>query len=91
MAFSSSTHLGSISFQFKNPSTSSSVVPRVLLSLTDDSSKPAGRISADSAPKARFVARRRETVSVRQLQRPLSNCFSIHGFYSDFLCDLQVV
>lgn len=29
--------------------------------------------ATDSPPKARFVARRKESVSVRQLQRPLSN------------------
>ncbi|CAI0442525.1 unnamed protein product [Linum tenue] len=31
------------------------------------------RASADSAPKARFVARRKESISVSQLGRPLSN------------------
>ncbi|EPS69171.1 hypothetical protein M569_05597, partial [Genlisea aurea] len=34
-------------------------------------------ISADSAPKARFVARRTESVSVRQLQRPLNEYMSL--------------
>lgn len=31
------------------------------------------RNSADSSQKARFVARRKESVTVRQLERPLSN------------------
>ncbi|KAI5648533.1 hypothetical protein M9H77_34538 [Catharanthus roseus] len=73
----SSSHLSSISLKFRNPNTSSSVTPRVLLSLTDDSSNPVLRVSADSAPRARFVARRRETISVRQLERPLTDYMSL--------------
>ncbi|GAV87668.1 DUF1997 domain-containing protein [Cephalotus follicularis] len=35
------------------------------------------RASADSAPKARFIARRKESLSVRQLQRPLLEYMSL--------------
>ncbi|KMS98312.1 hypothetical protein BVRB_4g093800 [Beta vulgaris subsp. vulgaris] len=35
------------------------------------------RISSDLAPKARFVARRKETLSVQQLQRPLLEYMSL--------------
>ncbi|CAL1386950.1 unnamed protein product [Linum trigynum] len=35
------------------------------------------RASADSAPKARFVARRRESISVSQLGRPLTEYMSL--------------
>ncbi|XP_027104890.1 uncharacterized protein [Coffea arabica] len=71
---SSSTHWSSLSSRFRYPRLSA----RVLSSLTDDSSKSSVRISADSAaPKARFVARRRESVSVRQLQRPLGEYMSL--------------
>ncbi|KAJ0657616.1 hypothetical protein HanLR1_Chr14g0548751 [Helianthus annuus] len=40
---------------------------------SDDSSKPSFSVSAglSSAPKARFVARRTESISVRPLERPL--------------------
>lgn len=80
MALSSSslTHLNPVSFQFRRN-------PRIIIrnshlnSSSDDSTRPAFRISSDSAPRARFLARRTESVSVRQLQRPLSNisiCFT---------------
>lgn len=44
---------------------------------SDDVPKPSLSVSAESssAPKARFVARRTESVSVRPLQRPLRNYF----------------
>ncbi|GAB2276831.1 hypothetical protein Dimus_011544 [Dionaea muscipula] len=42
-----------------------------------DSPRSQFRISADSAPKARFIARRRDTISVRQLQRPLLEYMSL--------------
>uniref|UniRef100_A0A5B7BQF8 Uncharacterized protein n=1 Tax=Davidia involucrata TaxID=16924 RepID=A0A5B7BQF8_DAVIN len=76
---SSSAHLSSISFQFKNPRTSLSVKHDLLslASSSDESPKPSFRISADSSPKARFVARRRESVSVRQLERPLIEYMSL--------------
>ncbi|CAI0405300.1 unnamed protein product, partial [Linum tenue] len=35
------------------------------------------RASADSAPKARFVARRKESISVSQLGRPLTEYMSL--------------
>ncbi|KAK6137875.1 hypothetical protein DH2020_028383 [Rehmannia glutinosa] len=73
-----------IPFQFRNPRTAFRIrtSPHVvvlsnLASSSDDSSKSTLRISADSAPKARFVARRTESVSVRQLQRPLIEYMSL--------------
>ncbi|KAH6801737.1 RAP release 2 [Perilla frutescens var. frutescens] len=73
-----------IQFRFRNPNTPfrNSQSPYVvvlsnLASSPDDSSKSALRISADSSPKARFVARRTESVSVRQLQRPLTEYMSL--------------
>lgn len=42
-----------------------------------ESQKTLFRISSDLAPKARFVARRRETVPVQQLQRPLLEYMSL--------------
>ncbi|PIN04772.1 hypothetical protein CDL12_20555 [Handroanthus impetiginosus] len=74
----------SIPFQFRNPKTAfrSKSSPYVLVfsklaSSSGDSSKSTLRISAESAPKARFVARRTESVSVRQLQRPLVEYMSL--------------
>ncbi|KAK6137953.1 hypothetical protein DH2020_028309 [Rehmannia glutinosa] len=73
-----------IPFQFRNPRTAFRIraSPHVIVlsnlaSSPDDSSKSTLRISADSAPKARFVARRTESVSVRQLQRPLIEYMSL--------------
>ncbi|KAL0452041.1 UNVERIFIED_CONTAM: hypothetical protein Slati_1182200 [Sesamum latifolium] len=67
-----------IPFQFRNTRIGlrSSNSPHLVVfsnlsSSSDDASKSTLRISADSAPKARFVARRTESISVRQLQRPL--------------------
>ncbi|KAL7184783.1 hypothetical protein ACSBR2_026845 [Camellia fascicularis] len=80
MAFnSSSSHLSSISFHFKNPRSPLSAKRHVLLTLSspDESLKPSLRISADSAPKARFIARRRESVSIRELARPLMEYMSL--------------
>lgn len=37
------------------------------------SSTPSVRVSAISGTRARFVARRKESIAVRQLARPLSN------------------
>nr|GMD33637.1 uncharacterized protein LOC109192591 [Ipomoea batatas] len=51
-----------------------------MLSLTSpsyDSPRGSLRISADAAPKVRFIARRKESVSVRQLQRPLMEYMSL--------------
>ncbi|XP_048135230.1 uncharacterized protein LOC115749859 isoform X2 [Rhodamnia argentea] len=42
-----------------------------------DSRPPPLRVSASSNPKARLVARRKESVSVRQLDRPLSEYMSL--------------
>lgn len=74
-ASSSLTNLSYIPFHYKNPRFPTTSVPYALLNLTsssDDSSKRSLRITADSAPKARFIARRKESLSVKQLQRPLS-------------------
>ncbi|XP_021897901.1 uncharacterized protein LOC110814662 [Carica papaya] len=70
---------GSISFPTRNPKQS------LLLNVVSSSSSSANVLSrsflrvsaADSAPKARFIARRRESVSVRQLQRPLTEYMSL--------------
>ncbi|KAI3809230.1 hypothetical protein L1987_25200 [Smallanthus sonchifolius] len=78
-----------ISTQFrKNPTNSLPVHPRnALFGLTssssssdsDDLPKPSLSVSADSssAPKARFVARRTESISVRPLERPLLEYMSL--------------
>ncbi|KAH7839366.1 hypothetical protein Vadar_003258 [Vaccinium darrowii] len=76
---SSSSQLSSISFHIKNPraphylSTSLASPPPP----PNESPKSSLRISADSSPKARFIARRRESVSVQQLQRPLNEYMSL--------------
>ncbi|MFS7957590.1 hypothetical protein Hanom_Chr07g00668131 [Helianthus anomalus] len=90
MAFSSSFCYSSpISTQFtKKPTISLPVNPRnAMFALTsssdssssDDLPKPPLSVSADSnsAPKARFVARRTESVSVRPLERPLLEYMSL--------------
>ncbi|TQE08964.1 hypothetical protein C1H46_005347 [Malus baccata] len=72
MALSSfSIKFGSISCPYESHRTGTS--PR-LLKLNHVLSV---RVSADSTPKARFVARRTESVSVPQLQRPLSEYMSL--------------
>ncbi|KAG2723404.1 hypothetical protein I3760_02G169300 [Carya illinoinensis] len=48
-----------------------------LASSAEETSRPSLRISANSVQKARFVARRKESVSVRQLQRPLVEYMSL--------------
>ncbi|KAK4353420.1 hypothetical protein RND71_028938 [Anisodus tanguticus] len=66
MASSWLTNLSYISFQYKNPRFDS---PKYSSTL---------RITADtSAPKARFIARRKELLSVKQLQRPLMEYMSL--------------
>lgn len=92
MALSSSSYCYSsscsISSQFrKKPTNSHSVNPcNALFRLTsssdsgsDDSQKPSLSVSADSssARKARFVARRTESISVRPLERPLREYMSL--------------
>ncbi|XP_016454013.1 uncharacterized protein LOC107778302 [Nicotiana tabacum] len=79
-ASSSLTNLSYIPFHYKNPRFPTTSVPYALLNLTsssDDSSKRSLRITADSAPKARFIARRKESLSVKQLQRPLMEYMSL--------------
>uniref|UniRef100_A0A6N2M0J1 Uncharacterized protein n=1 Tax=Salix viminalis TaxID=40686 RepID=A0A6N2M0J1_SALVM len=62
--------LSSISFRSRNPRNH---LTSKHLFLTEYP-KCTLRASADSTnPKAKFIARRRESVSVRQLRRPLSN------------------
>ncbi|CAK9176196.1 unnamed protein product [Ilex paraguariensis] len=78
----SSTHLSSTSFHFRNPRTRLSLrhVYFNFSSSSDESPKPSFRISADSAPsspKARFVARRRESVRVPVGKRPLLEYMSL--------------
>lgn len=92
MALSSSYYSSrsfSISTQFKkSPANPHSVSPRnAYFGLTssssslnsDDPSKPSLSVSADSSstPKARFVARRTESISVRPLERPLLEYMSL--------------
>ncbi|GAB4855012.1 hypothetical protein Ancab_023599 [Ancistrocladus abbreviatus] len=69
----------SSSFPPKNPIFNLSLKHAVFTSLAspNEYSKPQLRISAESVPKARFIARRKETVSVRQLQRPLLEYMSL--------------
>ncbi|KAI8539726.1 hypothetical protein RHMOL_Rhmol09G0205100 [Rhododendron molle] len=76
---SSSSQLSPISFQIKNPRAPLSVHHHLssLSSPHNESPKSFLRISADSSPKARFIARRRESVSVRQLRRPLNEYMSL--------------
>ncbi|KAJ6900730.1 hypothetical protein NC652_026741 [Populus alba x Populus x berolinensis] len=65
--------LNSISFRSRNPRnpfTSKQLFPT-------EYPKCTLRASADSAPKAKFIARRRESVSVRQLGRPLMEYMSL--------------
>ncbi|XP_008232054.1 PREDICTED: uncharacterized protein SYNPCC7002_A1590 isoform X1 [Prunus mume] len=79
MALSSfSIKFGSISCPYENlrNGTSSRLkLKHVLFAFA--SPKPSLHISADLTPKARFVARRTESVSVPQLQRPLSEYMSL--------------
>ncbi|KAF8396505.1 hypothetical protein HHK36_018128 [Tetracentron sinense] len=77
---SSSMHLSSISIPSRYPQTLTRFKTTLLsfASAANDSPKPSFRISAESTtPKARFVAKRSETVSVRQLNRPLVEYMSL--------------
>lgn len=47
------------------------------------------RASATPSQKARFVARRKESISVQQLERPLSNVRDTHS-YHNFSCNLNL-
>ncbi|XP_022992977.1 uncharacterized protein LOC111489142 isoform X1 [Cucurbita maxima] len=70
----------SISLHSRSPRASFSITRRpfvILASSADDSPRPSLRISANSNPKARFVARRSESITVRQLARPLNEYMSL--------------
>ncbi|XP_038883978.1 uncharacterized protein SYNPCC7002_A1590 isoform X1 [Benincasa hispida] len=76
----SSCSPSSISLRCKNPRTVFSLTHRpflILASSADDSPRPSLRISTNSNPKARFIARRSESVTVRQLARPLNEYMSL--------------
>ncbi|GKV34226.1 hypothetical protein SLEP1_g42618 [Rubroshorea leprosula] len=76
-----SVRLSSISFPSKNPRNSNLLSIKHLLfsqsSSADALPRPSFRVSADSVPRTRFIARRKESVSVRQLERPLSEYMSL--------------
>ncbi|PON98596.1 hypothetical protein TorRG33x02_054960 [Trema orientale] len=81
---SSSVKLGPISYPYRNPRRTSTSLSfsHVLLALSAESSSSSSsraslRVSANSNPRARFEARRTESVRVRQLQRPLSEYMSL--------------
>lgn len=78
----SSCSPGSIPLNYKNPRTFLPLTRRsyVIASSAGDSPRPSLRISTNSNPKARFVSRRSESVTVRQLARPLSNVRSVFDF-----------
>ncbi|KAJ6428878.1 hypothetical protein OIU84_020514 [Salix udensis] len=71
----STTSLSSIAFRSNNPRNS----PTCKHFFQNFSSPVTEslRVSADSTPKAKFVARRKESVSVRQLGRPLMEYMSL--------------
>lgn len=64
-------------FSFKSEASriSTSVPTPVLLNLAEEPSKQSLQISAESPPKARFLARWRESVTDKQLQRPFMEWF----------------
>ncbi|KAI4339270.1 hypothetical protein MLD38_024229 [Melastoma candidum] len=84
MAFASGSP-PSVPFPSTSPSAATRKPNYALLNLSDDpsptssaaasSSKPSLRVS--SAPKARFLARHKDSVTVQQLQRPLSEYMSL--------------
>ncbi|XP_034929387.1 uncharacterized protein [Populus alba] len=65
----------SISFRSKNPR-NSLTFKHLFLNFSSPVTDSL-RVSADSTPKAKFVARRKESVSVRQLGRPLKEYMSL--------------
>ncbi|KAJ6690532.1 hypothetical protein OIU85_006759 [Salix viminalis] len=76
----STTSLSSIAFRSNNPRN-----PPTCKHFFQNFSSPVTeslRVSADSTPKAKFVARRKESVSVRQLGRPLSGS-GVYEFASE--------
>lgn len=97
MALSSSSST-CITFSYnkiRNPTNTSSVTLKTALFYL--APKSPFRVSAAISPaKARFVARRKESVRVRQLQRPLSNVrnffFSISFKYKISVClEIKVI
>lgn len=83
----------SIFLHCKNPRASFSLTHRpflILASSADDSPRPSLRISTNSNPKARFIARRSESVTVRQLARPLSNVRRGFGLCDELLIACNV-
>ncbi|XAR72159.1 hypothetical protein NMG60_11018701 [Bertholletia excelsa] len=81
MALNSSTHLASRALVLNPRASFSSRRTRLILaSGYDKSPRPSLRVSADATaagPKARFIARRRQSVPVRQLGRPLTEYMSL--------------
>uniref|UniRef100_A0A6M2F2Q2 Uncharacterized protein n=1 Tax=Populus davidiana TaxID=266767 RepID=A0A6M2F2Q2_9ROSI len=71
----STISLSSISFRSKNPR-NSLACKHLFLNFSSPVTESL-RVSADSTPKAKFVARRKESVSVRQLGRPLMEYMSL--------------
>ncbi|KAL9365622.1 hypothetical protein Peur_043495 [Populus x canadensis] len=71
----STISLSSISFRSKNPR-NSLTCKHLFLNFSSPVTESL-RVSADSTPKAKFVARRKESVSVRQLGRPLMEYMSL--------------
>ncbi|XP_011031599.1 PREDICTED: uncharacterized protein LOC105130684 isoform X2 [Populus euphratica] len=71
----STISLSSISYRSKNPRNSLSC-KHLFLNFSSPVTESL-RASADSTPKAKFVARRKESVSVRQLGRPLMEYMSL--------------
>ncbi|CAH8379864.1 unnamed protein product [Eruca vesicaria subsp. sativa] len=81
MALSSATRLSSFSFSAKktnrNPRNPSLSLTITCSSSFDEPPSTPIRVSSSSSPKARFVARQKQSVSVRQLQRPLIEYMSL--------------
>uniref|UniRef100_A0A3N7FF68 Uncharacterized protein n=1 Tax=Populus trichocarpa TaxID=3694 RepID=A0A3N7FF68_POPTR len=71
----STISLSSISFRSKYPR-NSLTCKHLFLNFSSPVTESL-RVSADSTPKAKFVARRKESVSVRQLGRPLMEYMSL--------------
>lgn len=77
MALSSScsTHFTPISYPYKNPIRAALSLSSI--SSADESPKTSLRISANAVPKARFIARQKESITVQQLGRPLIEYMSL--------------
>ncbi|KAH7537056.1 hypothetical protein FEM48_Zijuj03G0051700 [Ziziphus jujuba var. spinosa] len=72
-----SSSLGFISRPHENPRSSFRYKHVILGVSEDESSRTSIRVSANSGSRARFVARREESISVRQLARPLREYMSL--------------